>query len=63
MPPSNAAVLLLWAKKVFVDRVNINKNAILLFLREATGMDTKGVRDNMKKFKKEFLVIKSFVIE
>lgn len=41
----------------------LNKNAILLFLREATGMDTKGIRDNMKKFKKEFLVIKSFVVD
>lgn len=41
----------------------LNKNAILLFLREETGMDTKGVRDNMKKFKKEFLIIKSFLIE
>ena len=41
----------------------LNKNAILLFLREATGMDTKGIRDNMKKFKKEFLIIKSIVID
>ena len=41
----------------------LNKNAILLFLREATGMDTKGIRDNMKKFKKEFLLIKSIVLD
>lgn len=40
----------------------LNKNAILLYLREATGLDTKGIRDNMKKFKKEFLIIKDFVI-
>lgn len=40
----------------------LNKNAILLFLRENTGLDTKGVRDNMKKFKKEFLLIKDYVI-
>lgn len=40
----------------------LNKNAILLFLRESTGLDTKGVRDNMKKFKKEFLIIKDYVI-
>jgi hypothetical protein len=40
----------------------LNKNAILLFLRESTGLDTKGIRDNMKKFKKEFLIIKDFVI-
>lgn len=41
----------------------LNKNAILLFLREETGLDTKGIRDNMKKFRKEFLIIKSYVIE
>ncbi|MBP5723910.1 MAG: hypothetical protein J6X18_10120 [Bacteroidales bacterium] len=40
----------------------LNKNAILLFLRESTGLDTKGIRDNMKKFRKEFLIIKSIVI-
>lgn len=40
----------------------LNKNAILLFLRESTGLDTKGIRDNMKKYKKEFLIIKDFVI-
>jgi len=40
----------------------LNKNAILLFLRENTGLDTKGIRDNMKKFKKEFLLIKDYVI-
>ena len=53
-----------WEYVLTTDGSNkLNKNAILLFLREATGMDTKGIRDNMKKFKKEFLVIKSFVIE
>lgn len=41
----------------------LNKNAILLFLREQTGLDTKGIRDNMKKFKNEFLIIKKYVIE
>ena len=41
----------------------LNKNAILLFLREETGLDTKGIRDNMRKFRKEFLIIKSYVIE
>lgn len=41
----------------------LNKNAVLLFLREETGMDTKGIRDNMKKFRQEFLIIKSMVIE
>ena len=41
----------------------LNKNAILLFLREATGMDTKGIRDNMRKFKKEFMLIKNAVVD
>lgn len=41
----------------------LNKNAILLYLREETGMETKGIRDNMKKFKKEFLSVKGFAIE
>lgn len=40
----------------------LNKNAILFFLREQTGLDTKGIRDNMKKFKKEYLIIKDFII-
>lgn len=40
----------------------LNKNAILLFLRENTGLDTKGIRDNLKKYKKEFLIIKNYVI-
>ena len=38
------------------------KSVVLLFLREETGLDTKGIRDNLKKFKKEFLLIKDFVI-
>ena len=40
----------------------LNKNTILFFLRESTGLDTKGVRDNMKKFKKEFSNAKNFVL-
>ncbi len=40
----------------------LNKSVVLLFLREHTGLDTKGVRDNLKKFKKEFLIIKDFII-
>lgn len=40
----------------------LNKNAVLLFLRERTGLDTKGIRDNMRKFKKLFLIIKDSVI-
>lgn len=53
-----------WEYVLTTDGSNkLNKNAILLFLREATGMDTKGIRDNMKKYKKQFLVIKSFIID
>lgn len=40
----------------------LNKNAILFFLRESTGLDTKGVRDNMKKFKNEFIALKKIAI-
>lgn len=40
----------------------LNKNAVLLFLREQTHLDTKGIRDNMRKFKKLFLLIKDSVI-
>lgn len=40
----------------------LNKNAILLFLRETTGLDTKGIRDGKKKFEKEYLLIKNEVI-
>lgn len=41
----------------------LNKSAVLLFLKDATGMDAKGIRDNMKKFKKAFLIAKSEAIE
>ena len=40
----------------------LNKSVVLLFLREQTGLDTKGIRDNLKKYKKEFLIIKDFII-
>lgn len=36
----------------------LNKSAILLFLKDETGMDAKGIRDNMKRFKKAFLMAK-----
>lgn len=52
-----------WEYVLTTDGSNkLNKNAVLLFLRETTGLDTKGVRDNMKKFRKQFLLIKSDVI-
>ena len=40
----------------------LNKNAILFFLRENTNFDTKGIRDNMKKFKNEFYAIKEYLV-
>ena len=40
----------------------LNKNAVLFFLRDATGFDTKGIRDNMKKFKNEFYQIKKYLV-
>lgn len=40
----------------------LNKSSILFFLKETTGLTSKGIRDNMKKFKKEFLLIKHDVI-
>lgn len=53
-----------WEYVLSTDASNkLNKNAILLFLREETGLDTKGIRDNMRKFRKEFLIIKSYVID
>lgn len=53
-----------WEYVLSTDASNkLNKNAILLFLREETGLDTKGIRDNMKKFRKEFLLIKNYVID
>lgn len=53
-----------WEYVLSTDASNkLNKNAILLFLRETTGLDTKGIRDNMRKFRKEFLMIKSIVVE
>ena len=53
-----------WEYVLTTDASNkLNKNAVLLYLRETTGLDTKGIRDNMKKFKKEYLMIKSLVID
>jgi len=40
----------------------LNKNAVLFFLKEQTKLDAKGIRDNMKKYKKEFLIIKDALI-
>ena len=42
--------------------VKLNKNAILLFLREKTNLETKAIRDNMKKYKKIFYEIKALLV-
>lgn len=53
-----------WDYVISTDGSNkLNKSAILFFLREQTGLDTKGIRDNMKKYKKEFLSIKRNILE
>lgn len=41
----------------------LNKSAILLFLKDSTGLDAKGIRDNIKKFRMEFLLTKSDVTD
>lgn len=41
----------------------LNKSAILLFLKESTGFEAKGIRENSKKFDNAFKIIKNFVIE
>lgn len=41
----------------------LNKSAILLFLKDKTGLDAKGIRDNIKKYKKEFKIIKGGILE
>lgn len=40
----------------------LNKSIVLYFLREHTGLDTPCIRANMKRFKREFLLIKEEVI-
>lgn len=53
-----------WDYVISTDGSNkLNKQAILFFLREQTGFDTKGVRDNLKKYKKAFLIVKDKIIK
>ena len=40
----------------------LNKSTILLFLKDNTGLDTKGIRNNMKKYKNEFLALKKSLL-
>lgn len=41
----------------------LNKSAVLLFLKDATNMDAKGIREAMRKYKKEYLITKNYIIE
>lgn len=40
----------------------LNKSAVLWFLKESTGFDTKGIRENMQKFKSEFYDVKKILL-
>lgn len=40
----------------------LNKNTILFFLRESTDLDTKTIRENLKKYKTVFLEIKKYLV-
>ena len=35
-----------------------NKSSILLFLKETTNLDTKGIRDSLKVYKKRYYEVK-----
>lgn len=49
-----------WDFVLSTDKSNkLNKNAILLFLRDSTGFSTKAIRTNLKKYKMAFLDIKN----
>lgn len=40
----------------------LNKSAVLLFLREQTGFDSKTIRTNLKRFKREYLLVKHLTL-
>jgi len=40
----------------------LNKSTILLYLKEQTGLDSKNIRTSLKKFKKQFLIIRDRVL-
>ncbi len=41
----------------------LNKSVVLLFLREQTGLDTKGVRENLKRYKKEYYLLRDDILD
>lgn len=53
-----------WEKVLNVDGSNkLQKSSVLYFLREETMMSTKSVRDNMKKFRSAYYLLKKGMIE
>ena len=53
-----------WDKLVIENGSNkLQKNSVLYFLREETMMSTKLVRDNMKKFKTLYYLLKEKELE
>lgn len=52
-----------WDKVLTTNGSNkLNKSVVLFFLREATGFTTKEIRDNMKKYKNEFYILKEKIV-
>lgn len=61
----NALVTLLdnWDYVLTTDASNkLNKNAILMFLKENTGMSTNEIHSALRKYKKEFLLTKEKIV-
>lgn len=53
-----------WEEILKYDGSNkLQKSSVLYFLREETMMTTKSVRDNMKKFKSAYYMLKKILIE
>jgi hypothetical protein len=53
-----------WEDVLNVDGSNkLQKSSVLYFLREETMMTTKEVRDNMKKFRSAYYLLKKGMIE
>ena len=53
-----------WEDVLKVDGSNkLQKSSVLYFLREETMMTTKEVRDNMKKFRSAYYLLKKGLIE
>lgn len=62
MPFSSEKICADGETKYITASQKLNRSSVLLFLREQTGLDSKSIRTNMKKFRKEFLIIRNFVL-